>query len=304
MTSHDFRERDDAPVPANEPAANALLDGAVLPQMQTELEVPPEIDDIRKEIESNLALDEPVPPDLLRRYAALWHTTFQVRRYFPSVAWPAGLYIPTEADWRNYWFAAPPSANRYRWQHPATDQGGAEIASVTDGSLFGASHVSPYNLAYAKVSARITGVAAFHLQIRVPNAVTATASIKGWAFLMIWQYNPADLSWELKLPFASIELISVSGDQSGGGPQTGDGIVTSRSFDFDSGPFSAPVLLEAGREYVVGVKVQVRADADVVDGSNHPYNIIDPHYDRWLCWGDINATVPQIQVDVTNILVP
>ena len=122
MTSYDFSEHDDAPVPANEPAANALLDAGVLPQMQTELEVPPEIEDIRKEIESQLALDEPVPPDLLRRYAALWHTTFQAQRYFPAFTWPAGLYIPTDADWRNYWLAAPPPANRYQWQYPATSQ--------------------------------------------------------------------------------------------------------------------------------------------------------------------------------------
>lgn len=321
MTSHDLRERDDAPVPANEPAANALLDAAVLPQMQTELEVRPEIDDIRKEIESHLALDEPVPPDLLRRYAALWRTTFQLHPHILSFAWPAGLYIPTEADWRNYWFAAPPSANRYGWQYPATDQVVAE-ASVTDGSLFayasqlpgvvgsesyalvGASHVSPYNLAYAKASARITGVAEHHLLMQLPPAVYGTASIKGWAYLVIWQRNPVDGSWELKPPFASVELISVSGDQSGGNQQTVMGVVPRRRFDFDSGPFSTPMLLEAGREYVVGVEVRVRVDVNILDGSNRPYNIDRESGDRWFCWGDINATVPQIQIDVTNILVP
>ena len=171
-------------------------------------------------------------------------------------------------------------------------------------ALVGASHVSPYNLAYAKVSARITGVAEHHLLIQLPPATHGTASIKGWAFLVIWQRSPVDGSWELKPPFASIELISAVGDQSGGGQQTGIGVVPRRSFDFDSGPFSAPVLLEAGREYVVGVEVKVRVDVNVVDGSNRPYNIDRESGDRWFCWGDIIAAVPHIQIDVTNVLVP
>jgi len=192
--------------------------------METELKAPPEIDDARKEIETHLAADETIPPGLLRRYAALWHTTFQLDHHILSFAWPP--------------------------------------------------------------------------------AVHGTASIRGWAFLVIWQRSPVDGSWELKPPFASIELISAVGDQSGGGQQTGIGVVPRRSFDFDSGPFSTPVLLEAGREYVVGVEVKVRVDVNIVDGSNRPYNIDRGAGDVWFCWGDIIAAVPQIQIDVTNVLVP
>ena len=90
MTGHDFSEHDDAPVSTNEPAANRAPRRWVLPQMQTELEALPEIDDIRKEIETHLAADETIPPGLLRRYAALWHTTFQLDRHILSFAWPGG----------------------------------------------------------------------------------------------------------------------------------------------------------------------------------------------------------------------
>ena len=167
MTGHDFSEHDDAPVSTNAAGRKRAPRRWRVPQMQTEVEALPEIDDIRKEIETHLAADETIPPGLLRRYAALWHTTFQLDRHILSFAWRAGLYIPTDADWRNYWFAAPPPANRYRWQYPVTDQVVAG-ASITDGSLS----------AYASQLPGVEVVSPTHLSARATYRPTTSRTPK------------------------------------------------------------------------------------------------------------------------------
>lgn len=322
MTEREPSERhEDSAYQSDSSISTTALDAGILPQMQVESERAPEFDELLQRIEGHLGADETVPQKLLTQYADLWRTTFQPDRPVLSLAWPAGWYIPTAADWKGYWIGAPPAANRYRWQFAASDRGVAR-ADIKDGSLFayaadlpgvrasdcyalvGATHVSPYRLAYATLSARITGVAEHHLLMQLPPAVHGSASVKGWAYLVLWQRNPVDGSWELKHPFATVELFSATGDQSGGGQQTVAGVVPRHTFDYDSGPFSVPVLLEAGREYVVGVEVRVRTNVNVLDGSNRPYNIDRAGGDVWFCWGDVIVTVPQIHVDVTKVLVP
>lgn len=300
----------------------AVLDATVLPGVQIKLRQTAELDDLRQELERHLANGAAVPQKVLGEYDSLWRTTFQIDRPVPWLNWPTGLYIPAAADWRNYWFIAPPVQNRYRWQYPV----GAETvarADVNDGALYayaaelpgvavgenyaivGATHISPHNLAYATLSARATGVAEHHLLMNLPPAVSGNAKITGSIWLVLWQRNPVDGTWELKRPFASIELFSADGDPSGGGQQTTVGTVPRQVFDYDSGPLSVPILLEGGgREYVVGVEAMVHIDVNIVDGSNHPYLIDRDGGDVWYCWGHIIANVPQIQVEVTKVLVP
>ena len=177
-----------------------------------------------------LPLDEPVPPGLLRRYAALWRTTFQLHRQYPvlRLARRDCTYQPTptgETTTVRRTAAREPlpvavstatdqvvaGGQRHGWVvvrlRVATARGGGQRVLRT---CRREPHVSPYNLAYAKASARITGVAEHHLLIQLPPAAHGTASIKGWAYLVIWQRSPVNGSWELKPPFASVELISAS----------------------------------------------------------------------------------------------
>ncbi len=51
------------------------------------------------------------------------------------IRWPQGLYIPRDADYRDYWLTPPPSGNRYALAWPAPT-GATGWARDTDGAMY------------------------------------------------------------------------------------------------------------------------------------------------------------------------
>jgi hypothetical protein len=49
----------------------------------------------------------------LRDLVIRWSDRISQRPAY-TLAWPPGLYIPAEADWRQYWITKPPASNLYR----------------------------------------------------------------------------------------------------------------------------------------------------------------------------------------------
>src|SRR5512141_792010 len=85
--------------------------------------------------------------DSITKYKdAIFAQYFRPRPEF-ALAWPDSLYIPSEADYKNYWIAEPPPSHRYRyhWVNTVNGEPAGSWASEESGNLFSWVNVSGLN---------------------------------------------------------------------------------------------------------------------------------------------------------------
>ncbi|TFC83642.1 hypothetical protein E3T24_11630 [Cryobacterium sp. TmT2-59] len=176
-----------------------------------------EIESVQRELEL-LAPTEEARLESVHKYRdAVFSQYFRDRPVF-TLTWPDSLYIPAEADFKRYWFVAPPGDHRYRYRWSNTEKGqpAGSSASEKDGRLFSWVNVSALNSSYigfAGTGVSITPRASL-------STVTVSADIdlvtetrwwhmpgtpagfahfayRGTAYLAGWEIDPVTGQWEL-----------------------------------------------------------------------------------------------------------
>jgi hypothetical protein len=268
-----------------------------------------ELEEIHRELELH-TLDGNL--DGVRTYRdALFSRYFTDRPVF-TLAWPAALYIPSEADARKYWFTEPPADHRYRysWTDP---QPTASSASEKTGHLFSWVNVSALNPGYTgaagtgvriipqatlstvKVSADISLVANYHWWYLVGNSAgSSNFSYSGTVYIAVWEINPVTGVWELLRPFASRSLFSFRESGAGGSA------ITSTHHAFDD--LSVRMQLHGGHTYGIGVAFEAQVSFVCTDGQGHPY-VKQPGDDIRL-WASILGDVASISVATETVWIP
>ena len=237
---------------------------------------------------------------------AIFAQYFRERPEF-TLAWPDSLYIPSQADYKNYWIAAPPASHRYRyhWVHTADGKPAGSFASEETGHLFSWVNVSGLNpayigfagtgvslvpqatLSYVKVSADIDTVTETRWWFMPgANAGIANFSYRGTAYVGGWEVDPVTGQWALLKPFGARTLFKQ--EESG----QGSSAIDSQVHAFND--LSVTLQLQGGHSYAIGVAFEVEITFDCRDRNGHPYQK-QPGDDIKL-WASIAGSVASITV--------
>ncbi len=245
---------------------------------------------------------------------------FVLSQYFTdrpvyTLSWPATLYIPAEADYRQYWPVPPPADHRYtdQWADTAGGRPTASSASRADGRLFAWNNVSALSpgyvafagtgvrfapkasLSYAKVTADVDLITQSRWwYLPGPAAGYASLSYRATAYVAGWHIDPVSGQWELLRPFGWRTLFDFTDSGQGGSA------IHTRQQAYDD--LSVTLQLQGGRTYAIGVSVEASIVHDCRDRQGQPYQK-RPDDDIRL-WASIAGTVSSIRVATQKVLIP
>lgn len=266
---------------------------------------------IRDRLEGELVAGQTVRGGGVPDYRdALFTAAFSDRPVW-TLAWPDSLYIPSQADYRTYWFSPPPADHRYRYAY--ADSPGGSTADAGTGRVFTWVNVSDLahgHTGYAGVGARIVPSATLSY-LTVGADVDLVAESRWWylpgssagfasfsysatAYLAVWAIDPVTGRWDLVRPFASRSLFSFNQGGQGGSA------VSSRRVAFDD--LTATVQVQAGRQYAVTVSFEATINLDCRDRSDREPYRRQPGDDIRL-WASVAGQVASISAS-TKVLIP
>ncbi|MFE6967676.1 hypothetical protein ACFVAJ_21560 [Agromyces sp. NPDC057679] len=260
-------------------------------------------------------MDETIPLDQLVELRDLIFRDYFTDRPVFTLNWPDSLYIPSEADSREYWFTEAPADRRYRysWANTIGGQPAGSHASEKDGRLFAWVNVSGLapgytgyagtgvrfapsaSLSYVRLGADIDLVAE-HRWWYLPGTDAGYSNVdyRGTAYLAVWEIDLVTGRWELVRPFGARSLFAFSRQGQGG-----SAIVSTKRTFADLG---ATVQLQGGHVYAVGVSFEVQMGHTMLDRRGAPY-VKQPGDDIKL-WSSLLGTVHSISVSTTKVLIP
>ena len=237
-------------------------------------------------------------------------TSILVERPVLTIAWPDHLYIPGQADHRQYWFVPPPDDHRYRYAY--ADGTGASAADAATGRLFAWVNVSGLNppyTGYAGTGVRITPSATLSFltvsadvdllaetrwwYLPGPSADFSTFRYRGTAHVAVWVIDPVTGRWELLRPFGSRSLFAF-GEQGQGGTA-----VDSDRHAFDD--LAATVQVQSGRAYAITVSFEASIAYDCRSRGGGAY--VKQEGDDIRLWASIAGGVRSISAS-TKVLIP
>lgn len=215
-------------------------------------------------------------------YRALLSKTFRPGPVF-TLSWPPSWFIPTDVDHREFWPVAPPIDNRYDWaaQNTIGGQPAGSHASSSTGELFAwgnTSHLGPPDLGIARTGIYLRPTESL-ATYRLGADIDVTTEWRWWflptgngygsvayrcqVYLVAWQVNPADGSWELLRPYGSRVLVQQRITGAGYSPVDRD------EYAFDD--LTVDVQLQGGRTYAIGVSFEVQVTTEITDGRGTRY---------------------------------
>jgi hypothetical protein len=249
----------------------------------------------------------------LRDLTIRWSDRISQRPAY-TLAWPAGLYIPAEADWRQYWITKPPGANLYKYAWTgATGPAPGTFADKDHGNL--AAVISPTSLsgtfqAWAGIACEYSPTATLS-QVRytadvmalgieqltlLTERLTGQAQVSFFAdiFLMGWEINPVNGAWDQLTPFLRHNVYSSphSGEQSGPNlyyPLSLTGSTLGVNF-----------LVERGKRYAFGVVFETAVVADVRQPNDRAPYVPQPG-DNIAMEARLGGSITQMTVDTTIV---
>jgi hypothetical protein len=231
-------------------------------------------------------------------------------RDFPDLLWPSDLYIPGDADYKNYWFFPCPARQRYGREWISGDD--VNQASSASGHVWAYTSINqdmPHDHSEAGIGfvfAPQAKLAVYTVKPSLSVLGTYRWSIEtsyfdsgGWIFewgviyIAAWEINPVDGSLELVKPYGVTTIFNQSWNNQGTVP------VTNAVPPWSPGPLSANILLEGGKTYLIGVVAAVDVRSTwIVDPNRWPAD------SDWRTWCTLDLTVPKIEIDATTIYQP
>jgi hypothetical protein len=224
----------------------------------------------------------------------------------PIIFWPEGLFIPGNADYKNYWFFPPPDSNRYNQQWISGND--VNQASAADSHVWAYTAINqymPHDHSEAGIGFLFSPhfkLAAYQVRPSVSVLGTYRWSIEtnynggGWIYewgaiyIAAWNMSPVDGSLELVKPFGVTTVFNESWLNQGAEP------ITNVVPPWSPGSLSTNLLLEGGKTYLIGVIVAV----DVMNTWNVQQGQW-PDGSDWRTWCTLFLTMPKVQIDTTTI---
>ncbi len=232
--------------------------------------------------------------------------------------WPDSWFIPSDADFRSYWFLEPPSDHRFDvdWAGsvlypPPTacsgDRATGHVFAYTalapnnrhDSGFAGVGvHVRPSaTLSYLDLSVEADVVAESRIWMLLarPTSNLPTARVRCTAYLCGWDIDPVTGNFELLRPFGARVLIDAADSGQSGTP------IKHVHVPLGGNALSTRLQVQAGHTYVIGFHAEVDIDVDVRDAQGQPYQP-GPN-DDFRVWGDVTASVTRLTAQ-TTVLIP
>jgi hypothetical protein len=232
---------------------------------------------------------------------------------YPSFLWPAGLYIPADADYLQYWFLPPPQGeNRYTREWVAGNGSAANRALKSTGYLFSYSAARPTDpklrseagigfvfkpsasLAVYRIDVSTSLVGQNRYDVNTTAPAGGTVREWGGLYTAAWQISPIDGSLSLVQPFGVVTLFDETFQNLTGIPI--------HSWPMN-GIRSTNIMLEGGRSYLIGVIAAVQIDNHWTMSNGSPMQPLPPN-SLWKVWCFISGTIPQVRVRATTIYIP
>jgi hypothetical protein len=230
---------------------------------------------------------------------------------FPILAWPSDLYIPGSADFKNYWFIAPPADHRYAlaWTTPgsanqASSQTGelfsfAELNPVTNAGQFtdagvGIFYNPPMTLGVVDLQPHINCSGTLRWFLQTFKLAAGHVDVKAQLILAAWQVIPGGFDLVGWKPF---DVSAIRRDQSWG-PE--EHHFTS---SFAGANLSAPFVVQKGRTYLLAVLGRISVTSGLT--ANAVGQTLFPLDNSQLrAWGAMNCSVTQIDVETKQVYIP
>ncbi|MCY4726516.1 hypothetical protein NYO98_09515 [Nocardioides sp. STR2] len=231
--------------------------------------------------------------------------------------WPASLYIPRDADYRDHWMVPPPDRQRYALAWPAPGSTTRpDWASAQTGDLFAYAIVpwtSPADDTRGEAGIGIRyspaftlGTVDFEPMVNVRDGMLAAVldyyptlsaghvTLRASVVLASWQVIPGgfDLLDHAVLPVAGITRDQSFGPERARLPGS---LFTPR-------PFRKRFLVQAGREYLFGVVGRVEAMSTLTDPQGRPLTGTDGSNFKVYTW--ITLGIPYMTVDTVQVHIP
>ena len=232
------------------------------------------------------------------------------------LSWPDHLYIPRQANPRDYWPTATPPANHLyseSWVLPRNSAG--TNASIDTGTLFSYSALIPSEASTSRSStaglgiifqpdvgmgvvrlqpeAHCAGVLRTALEF-FPQIAAGYVNVEVELILAAWVKTAAGLSFL----GSSVFSVASSGrrDQSFGAER--------RPFQatFKGPGFSTSFTVQRGQSYLFGVANRIKVTSTLTTSSGQPL-VINPA-GKLNVWGYMSCFVPHISVVVEHVIVP
>jgi hypothetical protein len=252
----------------------------------------------------------------LHRQAGLEHLSvrngfeiFNPRKY----KWPEYLFIPKDANARDYWIGDAPGNHRYglAWTTPADS---ANTASAATGNLFAFSQLLNEKPATTQSSTAAIGVfyepsitlgvvnfqpalnltATFRTALEYFPALSAGGvQIYAEIVLTCWQQIPGPN------PFDLIGSKSFAVATSGRRDQSWGTQLQQFSKSFDGPELSAPFVVERGRSYLFAVTGRITVTSNLISSHGEPLPVFSST--QLKVWGSLNCLIHQINIFTKRI---
>lgn len=227
-----------------------------------------------------------------------------------SLAWPAGFYVPSDAD-RTNWPYIGGTPNRYGqdWVNGSIGTGSAHKG---DGSLFalasspttghtihgsvdagvGAVYTAKHSLSRLSVQPELRLTGRHQWSVNADPVVWIQTRVTGTLFVGAWVANAASGAWE-EIPNLLWGRHLVF-DQSDFG--SGASAMVTVPFNRTGTQAATDVLVQGGRNYLLAVVAQVALEVTTTDSAGRPVEVGNGTFDTF---GSLAGLVPEIWVDET-----
>ncbi len=237
------------------------------------------------------------------------------------LAWPDSLYIPSGADWKNYWFLPPPADHLFALAWKSSS--GFAVSSKETGSLYSFAQIMTnqnytytdavvgiiYNPVhtYGVVSVQpvidCAGTDRWYVlindsKIPVPPVLSPSGSTSASSSIIIaaWEMIPGPTGWD----YLDNKISPVHNF----GPNSGLGEYAPMTYQhsFKNGELAAEFVVEKFKTYLFGIVARVSVSSGLKDGRGKPLPLINDGTFR--VWSDLSCRVSEINVIEKHVYIP
>jgi hypothetical protein len=238
-----------------------------------------------------------------------------------SFTWPDSLYIPSSADWKNYWFLPPPADHLFALAWKSSS--GFAVSSKETGSLYSFAQIMTkqsytytdavvgiiYNPVhtYGVVSVQpvidCAGTDRWYVlindsKIPVPPVLSPSGftSAKSSIIIAAWEMIPGPAGWD----YLNNRIYPVHDF----GPNSGLGEYAPMTYQrsFKKGELAAEFVVEKFKTYLFGIVGRVSVSSSLKDERGKPLPLINDGTFR--VWSDLSCRVSEIDVVEKQVYIP
>jgi len=227
-----------------------------------------------------------------------------------GLGWPTFLYIPSEADSKNYWpFQAAPAENRYAidWTYSPIGYGNANkkdgtlqavaLSPTVKGAIEGKSEAglgilfkAKHTLSRIRIEPQLIFKGIHRWSVTVDPVVWVNTRVTGSIYVGGFLQNPITGGFEALPNFKWRRHALFDVADSG----SGSSMIFTDTLNLSGPQAGGDVLAEAGRTYLLAIVAQVTLKITTTNSSGHHVNVTNGNFDTW---GSVVGLVREIWID-------